>query len=392
MNPREFTSENAGRCLPAAGGYHAFFPNPLPPKLEIDWSLATLLSEADQALAELSGAGQLLPNPHLLIRPYLRREAVLSSQIENTIAGMDELFYLEAGEESTRNPDLGEVANHVRALEHGLSRLADLPISTRLLRELHGILLSDVRGGGLSKTPGELRRSQNWIGKPGAMLTDASFVPPPPDAMELALEDWERYLHAESQEPAIVKAALLHYQFEAIHPFLDGNGRIGRLLITLFFCATGTLSQPLLYLSGFFETHRDEYYRRLLAVSREGDWRGWIEFFLRGVKVQAKLALADTRQILALHESWRQQLKGSARTPKAAHNILDEVFANPVFSPARFCTRSGLPFPSVNRAVAWFVKAGLLREATGNRRNRLFVADELMQVMSGKSPAADTRV
>lgn len=393
MHPQEFTSESAGRCLPTLGGYHAFFPNPLPPKLEIDWELASLLSAADQALAELSGAGQLLPNPHLLIRPYLRREAVLSSLIENTIAGVDELFYLEAGEENTRNPDLQEVANHVRALEQGLARLTDWPISTRLLCELHSILLSDVRGGGPSKTPGEFRRSQNWIGKPGAMLAQATFVPPPPDEMQQALGEWETYLHSSSREPTLVKCALLHYQFEAIHPFLDGNGRIGRLLITLFLCASGRLSQPLLYLSGFFEEHRDEYYRRLLAVSREGDWRGWIDFFLRGVQVQASRALDDTRHLLALHEHWRLHLKSHSRAPKVAHNILDEVFANPVFSTARYSARAGIPFQTVSRSVDWLVKAGFLREVTGNRRNRLFVSDELMRLMSGQpktAPSSDT--
>jgi Fic family protein len=205
MHPREFTSEAAGRCLPTMGGYHAFSPNPLPPELEIDWELAGLLSAADQALAELSGAGQLLPNPHLLIRPYLRREAVLSSLIENTIAGVDELFYLEAGEDNSRNPDLQEVANHVHALEQGLAGLSDWPISTRLLCDLHAILLSDVRGGGSSKTPGEFRRTQNWIGKPGAMLAQATFVPPHPDEMQQALSAWETYLHDQSREPTLVK-------------------------------------------------------------------------------------------------------------------------------------------------------------------------------------------
>ena len=382
MNAQDHTSESAGRCMPTAGGYHAFFPNVLPPRLEIDWALARLLSEADQALAELSGAGQLLPNPHLLIRPYLRREAVLSSQIENTIAGMDELFYLEAGQDNTRNPDLHEVANHVRALEEGLARMSSLPISTRLLCELHGILLSEVRGGATSKTPGELRRSQNWIGRPGATVANATYVPPPPEEMQQALGEWENYLHAESAEPVLVKCALLHYQFEAIHPFLDGNGRIGRLIITLYLCASGKLSLPLLYLSGFFEEHRDEYYRRLLAVSQQGDWRGWLDYFLLGVRTQAQLALADTRQVLAFYEQWRKRLRDDARAPKAALGIVDEVFANPVFSIARHCENSGTPFKTVSRSVAWLMKAGLLREVTGQKRHRLFVADELMKLMS----------
>lgn len=385
MKLEEFSSNEAGVCRMAPGGYLAFYPAPLPPSLPVDWPLAALLSEADRAVAELSGAGQLLPNPHLLIRPYLRREAISSSRIENTIAGMEELALFEAQvDEAPKRPDVQEVANYVKALESGLEKLSSLPISSRLICELHGILLGGVRGGEGSKTPGEYRRSQNWIGQPGATLVEATFVPPTVEEMHRALGDWENYLNADALEPVLVKAAYLHYQFEAIHPFLDGNGRIGRLLVTLFLCSQKCLSQPLLYLSGFFDETRDDYYRHLLAVSQHGRWREWLEYFLRGVRQQAKASLTDTQCVLKLYESHRESLKQAKRTPQAAGLILDELFGNPVLSVSRFCARSGLTYLNASKGVEFWVKRGLLHEITGQKRHRLFVADELMNVMSGK--------
>jgi Fic family protein len=380
MKQEDFSSEIAGTCRMTPKGYLAFFPAPLPPAMAMDWPLAALLSEADRAMAELSGAGQLLPNPHLLLRPYLRREAILSSRIENTIAEMEELALFEAQEdEEPQRPDVREVANYVQALETGLSRLDSLPISSRLICELHGILLGDVRGGEISKTPGEYRRSQNWIGHPGATLAEATFVPPPPEEMQQALGSWENYLNADTKEPMLVKMAFLHYQFEAIHPFLDGNGRIGRLLITLFLCSRKCLSQPLLYLSGFFDETRDDYYRLLLGVSRHGRWREWLEYFLRGVRQQAKTALADTQRVLYLYESYREKLKRAKRPPEAASIILDELFGNPVFSISRYCVRTKIPFQKISRGAEFWVAQGLLREITGQKRHRLFVAAELLK-------------
>ena len=388
MKLEDFTSEGAGTCRRVPGGHLAFHPAPLPPRLEVDWALVGLLSDADRAMAELSGAGQLLPNTHLLIRPYLWREAILSSRIENTIAQMDELALFEVQEdEEPKRPDVREVANYVRALEHGLARLGELPISSRLIRELHAILLGGVRGGDASKTPGEYRRSQNWIGPPGAMLSEATFVPPPPEEMQRALGAWENYLNADTQEPPLVKAAFLHYQFEAIHPFLDGNGRIGRLLITLFLCSRRCLSQPLLYLSGFFDETRDDYYRLLLGVSQRGQWREWLEYFLRGVCRQARVAVADTQRVLALRERYRTLLNQATRPPQAAGLVLDELFGNPFFSVSRHCAQTGAAFHNVNKAVQFWTEQGILREATGQRRNRIFVAAELLSVMTGPPPA-----
>ena len=387
MNPSSFSESSPGTCRKTLEGYHAYFPSSLPPKLELDWELISLISEADQAMGELSGAGQLLPNPHLLIRPYLRREAILSSRIEDTHADMGQLalFEEEDGEEELPAPDVREVANYVRALETGLAKVAHFPISTRLIKELHSILLKEVRGGESIKTPGEFRRSQNWIGPKGCTLNEATFVPPPHDEIPTLLGDMEKYIHGSSAEPVLVKAALIHYQFEVIHPFLDGNGRIGRLLITLFLCERGCLSQPLLYLSGFFDETRDDYYRLLLAVSRTGAWRDWIEYFLRGVRLQAKRALLDTRNILQRYEECRIRLKQGKRVPIEAARILDHVFANPFVSIARYANRVKVPYKKAQRGVEFWIEEGLLREATGQNRNRVYVADEILKIMAAPS-------
>ncbi|MCB1231485.1 MAG: Fic family protein [Verrucomicrobiae bacterium] len=385
MKPQDFTDATRISCVRQPEGYWAFIPPVLPPSLELDWKLASLMSEADRAMAELSGAGRLLPNPHLLIRPYLRREAVLSSMIEDTIAEVDELLLFEV-EPETEPPraDIREVANHVTALETGIRKLEELPISSRLICELHRILLQSVRGGHSNKTPGEYRRSQNWIGRPGCNLNEATYVPPPPEELSRLLSDLENFIHGDTDEPDLVKCALLHYQFEAIHPFLDGNGRIGRLLVTLFLCSRGALSQPLLYLSGFFEEHRDEYYRRLLAVSLEGDWLGWLFYFLTGVREQARAALNDTKAILALYEMRRREMNEAKRVPSAAAGILDALFASPMISIPRHCEMTGQSFHVVSKGIDFWEGRGLLREITGNQRNRIFVAGEILQLMAPK--------
>lgn len=385
MNPSDFESDQRVNCRQQPEGYDAFLPPPLPPKLSIDWKLAALMSEADRAVAELSGAGRLLPNPHLLIRSYLRREAVLSSLIEDTYAELDELLLFEV-EPSVEPPraSIREVANHVQALETGLARLAEIPISSRLIRELHAILLATVRGGENSKAPGEFRRSQNWIGRPGSNLKTATFVPPPPHEIDQLLSGWENYLHAESDEPDLVKAALLHYQFEAIHPFLDGNGRIGRLLITLFFCARGTMSQPLLYLSAYFEKHRDEYYRHLLAISTRGDWQEWLIYFLTGVRDTARDALADTHAITDLHQHYRSILDSAKRPPTAAAGVLDSLFGSPMLSISVHASRSGESYQNVSKAVAFWQKHGFVTEITNQRRHRIFAAPEILKLTRPK--------
>ncbi|MFQ5632084.1 MAG: Fic family protein [bacterium] len=383
METELFKNSPAGQCIFTPEKYHAFVPNPLPPILELDWELANLLSEANARLGELSGAGRLLPNPHLLIQPYLRREAVLSSRIENTQARMDDLFYFEADEsEPPHAPDVREVANYVHALEYGLKRIKELPISGRLVREIHERLMKDVRGGHTHSTPGEFRRSQNWIGPPGCTLMEATYVPPPVVEMQDALADLEKYLNNPAKEPVLVQCALMHYQFEAIHPFLYGNGRVGRLLITFLLCERDVLSQPLLYLSAFFERYRDEYYRRLLAVSQQGDWRGWIEFFLRGIIVQSKEALENANAILDLHAELVSKVQ-SKKAPHTARRIIDHLFANPIVSIHGLSQNWKLEYRTVQRGILHLEKLGILQEITGQRRNRLFVASQLLELLIG---------
>lgn len=297
MNPRDFKNSTAGKCIKTLSGYWAFTPNLLPPHINYNKDLIYLLSEADRLLGELSGTGRLLPNPYLLIAPYIRREAVSSSRIEGTQASLNDLFFYEAEEkEEPKVADVREVRNYVKAMEYGTDRLKKLPVSIRLIREIHRILMQGVRGG--YAAPGEIRRTQNWIGPPGCSLNESTYVPPPVDEMKQALSDWEKYLHSNSKEPPLIQCSLMHYQFEAIHPFLDGNGRIGRLLITFLLRERGCLTQPLLYLSAFFDKFRNEYYSRLLAVSQKGDWNGWISFFMRGVVNQSKDAITDAKKYL----------------------------------------------------------------------------------------------
>ncbi len=384
MSPESFSDSQRAHVQRLPEGYHAFIPPALPPDLPLDWQLAMLLSDADRAVAELSGAGRLLPNPHLLIRPYLRREAVLSSLIEDTYAEIDELllFEVEPDEEPPR-PSIVEVANHVRALETSLTRLGEIPISTRLIKEAHAILLQSVRSGESAKTPGEFRRSQNWIGRPGSTLNTATYVPPPAHQVDPLLGQWETYLHGETKEPHLVKIALLHYQFEAIHPFLDGNGRIGRLLITLYLCHTGLLSEPLLYLSSFFERHRNDYYRHLLSVSTTGDWHGWITYFLTGVRDTAREALEDTRKLVDLYQHYRRLMDETKRLPSACPGVLDACFASPMLSISQHAERSEESYQNVAKAVEFWTKHGLLTEITEKQRYRIFAAPDILTLMRG---------
>lgn len=381
MNPRDFKDSPSGKCIKTLEGYWAFLPNPLPPRISYDRDLVRLLSDADRLLGELSGTGRLLPNPYLLIAPYIRREAVWSSRIEGTIATLGDLFFFEAAEsEEPKAPDVREVRNYVRAMEYGVDRLKELPISIRLISGIHEVLMEGVWGA--RATPGEIRRSQNWIGPLGCSINEATYVPPPVGKMEQALSELEKYLHSDSNEPPLVQCALMHYQFEAIHPFLDGNGRIGRLLITFFLHERGFLTQPLLYLSAFFGRFRDKYYSRLLAVSQRGNWREWITFFLKGIAIQAGDAISDAKKILTLHAEYKSVLEKTKKVPESAHRLIDEIFMNPVISISGLSKRWGIPFNSVKTGVMRLVKIGILRELSGRKRNRLFVAPKLMELLT----------
>jgi Fic family protein len=371
VTPDTFTSRERGIVRKTLEGYWAFFPEPLPRRVDLPADVLKLLDEATGAVYRLGGIGRLIPNPHILIGPHVRLEAVLSSRIEGTRTDVQELLRYEAGQTPTPDAadDAREVGNYVRAMEHGLARVRDgFPICVRLLREMHGLLLDGVRGQ--YRLPGELRSSPNWIG--GATLDSATFVPPPPDAMGRALTDWERFLHEETL-PLLVQLALAHYQFEAIHPFLDGNGRIGRLMIPLMLVLRRALPQPLLYLSAYLERHRDEYYDHLLFTSQRGDINGWLRFFLEGVRRQAQDAEERTVRLVELQHEMREQLLHENRANSIVR-LGELLFAIPVVTVAQVERMVGITRPTAQQAVDALVERGDLVEVTGRRRNRVYEA------------------
>lgn len=358
-------------------GYRAFHPHPLPPELIWDAALISKLSRADQILGRLSGEARRLPNPHVFIRPFVQREAVYSSRIEGTQATLGELLAAEAGARVERSPDdLREVSNYVVALEHGLRRLQEIPISLRLVREMHAHLMQGTRGE--QATPGEFRRSQNWIGAPGCTLAEAAYVPPPPDRLMDCLSDWERFLH-ESDLPLLIVCALMHYQFEAIHPFLDGNGRLGRLLITLLLCERKALPGPLLYLSAFFEASRRDYYEALRAVSDRGDWGGWLHYFLNGVIRQSEDVLSRAERINQAIVESQQMLAG--KTPAAAYQLVGHLAGNPYLTPRKAQEMLGVAFNTANKAIALLESNGLLEQVGKAQRDRVYVARRLLDIL-----------
>lgn len=384
MNPADFRASQAGRVVTTAQGYAAFVPAPLPPKIEYTDSLVLALSAADAALSELAGLGRVLPNSRLLIAPYVRREAVLSSRIEGTQTSLSDLLVDEAGQ-PTEAPgdDVQEVRNYVVALEYGLERLQELPLSLRLICELHARLMDGVRGQ--HATPGEFRRSQNWIGPPGSTPVTAPYVPPPVADMTAALGQWERFLHQRGTLPELIQCALMHEHFEALHPFLDGNGRVGRLLITLFLIERGRLGQPLLYLSEFIERYRADYYFHLQAVRTHGDWAGWFLYFLNGVQWSARRAIRQAGQLIDLRESLRLRL---VELPKALP-LVDALFENPYLLPARIVRLTGVSDPTARSMLRKLTAVGVLREVTGRQWGKLYVAHEVMAALEdpGEDPA-----
>ena len=377
MDVNLFQSSTSGKLIRTLGGYRAFVPNPLPPKLDWDNSLVSLVSKADLALGTLSGLGDTLPNPHLLIYPFIRREAVLSSRIEGTQSSLSDLLLFEATRVEKQR-DVREVQNYVQAMEYGLKRLEELPLSLRLIRELHGILLEGVRGG--QATPDEFRQSQNWIGAPGSALSDATYVPPPVPEMMESLDQLEKFLYSDAELPRLVELSLIHYQFEAIHPFLDGNGRIGRLLITLFLCQRGILNKPLLYVSAFFEQHRQEYYQRLLAVSQRGKWREWIAFFLEAVIEQSGDTVQRARQLLDLHRDY-YQTSLEKHLPPTAGQLVELIFMKPVLNAKAVQESLKISFPAAQKAINALIGQGILTETTGGRRNKAYAAKQVIRIL-----------
>jgi Fic family protein len=369
---------SSGRWITTLEGYRAFHPSPLPPVLNWSPQLASALADASLLIGRLAGEGNRLPNPHVLMRPFIRREAVLSSRIEGTQATLGELLAAEAGAVVERSPDdLREVVNYVTALEYGIQRLKTMPLSLRLVRELHERLMAGVRGS--HATPGEFRRSQNWIGKPGGTLNQASYVPPPPDALGEHLAHWERFLHDRTQPP-LVHAALMHYQFEALHPFLDGNGRVGRLLITLLMCERDILPAPLLYLSAFFEATRADYYDGLCQVTERADWEGWVHYFLNGVARQSEDALSRAERINRLLETWRTALAGKSKT-QVALQMLDLLGANPFLTPRGAEQKLSIAYNTAMRAIGQLQEQGILTAVTEARRDRVFCAKVLLDIL-----------
>jgi len=370
-------SKASGRWIKTLSGYRAFHPDPLPPELTWTPQLVRALSDADQLLGQLAGEGRRLPNPHLLIRPFVQREAVFSSRIEGTQSTLGELLAAEAGAAVERSPeDLREVGNYVSALEHGVARLKTLPLSIRLVRELHEKLMNGLRGD--HATPGELRRSQNWIGPPGSTLAQATYVPPPHDEMLGHLGKWEKFLRDESL-PALVQTALMHYQFEAIHPFLDGNGRVGRLLITLLLIKREVLPLPLLYLSAFFEATRRDYYDGLRAVTERGAWEDWLIYFFNGVARQSEDALSRAERINRQIEKWRDKVSGAGSG--VALRFLDLLAANPFITVRKAEAQLGVDYNTAAAALRRLVRLKVVKQVGDARRDRVFCAQALLDIL-----------
>jgi len=367
----------AGGWRKTLEGYRAFFPCPLPPAIEWSAPLISKLSRADHLLGRLGGEARRLPNPHIFLRPFVRREAIYSSRIEGTQATLGELLAAEAGAHVDRSPDdLREVGNYVAALEHGMKRLPELPLSLRLVKEMHAILMTGVRGE--HATPGEFRRTQNWIGAPGCTLREASFVPPPPETLLEHLGAWEDFLH-DSDLPPLISAALMHYQFEAIHPFLDGNGRIGRLLITLLLCERDILPGPFLYLSAFIEATRRDYYDLLLAVSNEGAWEPWLIYFLNAVIRQSEDLLGRAERMNATMEEWKIAVHGIS--PKATLDVVGLLAENPFITARKAEAALNVSYNTINRSLAALEKGGILKRAGDSKRDRVYCATNLLEIL-----------
>lgn len=380
MNRGEFTRPN-GVFSQGLGGYAAFVPSPLYPALEWTGDLVSELSMADRALGQLAGVGQSLVNPQLLMRPFLKKEAVLSSRIEGTVASLSDLFFFEAaptGIVPSGASDVLEVANYVRALDIGIRSCTKRPLGLNTLREMHAVLMEDVRGG--DKRPGDFRRDRNWIGPPNCRLDEATYVPPPPEELPKLLDGFETAVHGAPDLPPLVRLAALHYQFEAIHPFMDGNGRIGRLLITLLLCTEKLLPQPLLYLSAYFEKFRDEYYRRLLEVSQAQKWSAWVRFFVRGVYEQAQDAMERARRLLELREQFHKQFH-EARSSALLLKLIDHLFMSPVVTIPNTASLLGVTYHSAQDNIDRLVAGGVLEEITGRKRDRLYMARKIIDAV-----------
>ena len=374
-------STRAGRFL-GGGQARTFDPTPLRPEmLRPDPELGILLSAADRAIGRLDGAAAILPNPDLFVAMYSRKEALLSSQIEGTQASLVDVLEQEAEPERPARPDVQAVLNHQASLRHGVERLSELPLSNRLLKEMHAVLMRGVRGS--HGRVGEFRRTQNWIGPPGVTIEEAAFVPPDVPTMKHAMGDLERWLHEDTKTPILLKCGLAHYQFETIHPFEDGNGRLGRLLITLMLLEREVLARPLLYLSVFFKRHREDYYGWLSRVRAEGDYEGWLKFFLRGVR-DVSLEATDTARRILVMKSEHLGLVQSGSASRFAPALLEHLLESPTVTANSAALRLGVTYPTANKLIAGFQELGLLREITGRRRHRVFLYQPYIDQLGGR--------
>jgi Fic family protein len=372
----------SGVYLRQPTGYKAFILNSLPPRppVNIEGGLQNLLSRADMSIARLDGLGHTLPNADLFIAMYVKKEALLSSQIEGTQASLENLFEFESGEKLKNINDVTEVVNYVKALNYGIGRLDSFPMSLRLIKEIHTILLEGVRGG--EKTPGEFRKSQNWIGPPGCTLSDATYIPPPPHDAKDAMGDLELYMHAPEHLPVLLDCALVHYQFETIHPFLDGNGRLGRLLITFYLYWKKVLNKPLLYMSYYFKKHRQQYYDRLNMVRQNGDYEQWVAFFLKGVIDTADSALDTTKSILGLQTSHRDLLWQKRLSSPLAIGILEKLFHTPYISVKDVAQAFGISYQTSSTLISQLEDIGILREITGRKRDKRYLYADYIDILS----------
>jgi cell filamentation protein, protein adenylyltransferase len=379
MNPTDFTADSPGKLVPIPEGTSAFVPDALPATVPLGPEAVQILAEASQALGLLQGLMQSLPSPQILVRPFVRREAELSSRIEGTYANQEELVLFELDRDTAADkPDVREVWNYVAAFEYGLKRLQELPVSLRLIRELHSKLMKGVRGG--DRRPGEFRTCQNYIGRKGQPITNARYVPPPTSEVPACLDAFEKAIHAESKQPFLVSLALIHYQFEAIHPFEDGNGRIGRLLLPLLLVEKGILSHPLIQLSAYFEQHRGEYYDHLLQISQSGKWQPWVTFFLRAVHQESNEAVRRTRAILDLRTQYRDKMEAAGASAHAL-KIIDDLFVTPAVTVNGVAKRLRVTYPTAELVVRKLVRANILSADKTRRRNRIFHASEILNLV-----------
>ena len=360
----------------------SFIPRPLPPEppLNLDSETIEILSKADIAIGRLSGISEALPNPNLFVAMYVRKEAVLSSQIEGTEASLEDVLEYESGSRPNTLPnDVAEVVNYVRAMNYGLERIDELPLSLRLIKEIHSELMRGVRGG--DKTPGEFRKTQNWVGPKGCTLNSARFVPPSPHEMIKAMGDLEKYMHSKLTYPLLIECGLIHFQFETIHPFLDGNGRIGRLLTTFFLCHKEILKKPLLYLSHYLKQNRLEYYDRLMAVREKGDFESWIKFFLKGIVYVADEATRTSHKIITLQTEDKNRINKVYKKSSKIAAVYEKLFDRPIVSINDITKMMAVTFPTANDMCTKLTKLGILKEITGKARGRMFAYKNYLDIL-----------